>query len=127
MLAVGAGERDGRGSGLPLAAALLGVVSVRPLVGVVGASGSGKSSLVRAGLVPVLRSGRIAGSDEWLSTDFYPGADPFTSLAEAVGNEVARLDARFPEQLLEAMVKAGGQGAGGDEEAPRAPAPGGDA
>jgi hypothetical protein len=47
-------------------------------------------------------------------------------VAEAVGKEVARLDARFPEQVLEAMIKAGGTGAGGDGEAPRAPAPGGD-
>jgi hypothetical protein len=32
---------------------------------VVGASGSGKSSLVRAGLLPALRAGAVLGSADW--------------------------------------------------------------
>src|SRR4051794_34795622 len=32
---------------------------------VLGASGSGKSSLVRAGLIPALRHAALAGSDSW--------------------------------------------------------------
>jgi WD40 repeat protein len=59
-------------------------VANRRLVGVVGPSGSGKSSLVRAGLIPALRSGRLPGSDAWLIADVYPGADPFTALGETL-------------------------------------------
>ena len=36
-----------------------------PLLGVVGPSGSGKSSVVRAGLLPALAGGVLPGSDEW--------------------------------------------------------------
>jgi WD40 repeat protein/serine/threonine protein kinase len=51
---------------------------------IVGSSGSGKSSLVRAGLVPAMRRGRIAGSHEWYITTMVPGNDPFESLTEAL-------------------------------------------
>jgi uncharacterized protein YjbI with pentapeptide repeats/predicted Zn-dependent protease with MMP-like domain len=47
------------------------------LVAVVGASGSGKSSLVFAGLQPRLKS------EGWLIEDCRPGSQPFYSLAEA--------------------------------------------
>ncbi|HEX6300193.1 MAG TPA: BTAD domain-containing putative transcriptional regulator [Acidimicrobiia bacterium] len=56
---------------------LLGAVASRGLVAVVGASGSGKSSVVRAGLVPALRDGAIAGSEEWFIVTMVPGTDPF--------------------------------------------------
>jgi serine/threonine protein kinase/DNA-binding SARP family transcriptional activator/WD40 repeat protein len=56
---------------------LLGAVASRGLVAVVGASGSGKSSVVRAGLVPALRDGAIAGSEEWFLVTMVPGTDPF--------------------------------------------------
>jgi WD40 repeat protein/DNA-binding SARP family transcriptional activator len=68
----------------PLVQELLEALDRHRLVGVVGPSGSGKSSAVRAGLVPALRAGRLAGSDGWLITDMYPGEDPFTELAEAL-------------------------------------------
>ena len=50
----------------------------------VGASGSGKSSVVRAGLVPRLRAGAIEGSEQWLVATMIPGADPFASLQQAL-------------------------------------------
>src|SRR5690606_7888265 len=46
-------------------AGLLGRMAASRLLAVVGASGSGKSSLVRAGLVPALRRGALAGSSAW--------------------------------------------------------------
>ena len=52
---------------------------------VVGPSGSGKSSLVRAGLVPELASGRLPGSSDWLTVTMVPGAHPFDELATALG------------------------------------------
>ncbi len=48
---------------------------------VVGASGSGKSSLVRAGLIPAIRSGKISGSETWTPIILTPGAHPVETLA----------------------------------------------
>jgi DNA-binding SARP family transcriptional activator/WD40 repeat protein/predicted Ser/Thr protein kinase len=50
----------------------------------VGASGSGKSSVVRAGLVPRLRSGALDGSERWLYATMVPGSDPFAALQRAL-------------------------------------------
>ena len=50
-----------------------------------GPSGSGKSSLARAGLIPTLRSGGvIQGSDNWSYSLLIPGDQPLESLAKAV-------------------------------------------
>lgn len=54
------------------------------LVAVIGPSGAGKSSVVRAGLLPALRSGAIAGSDRWFVTSMVPGAHPFEELESAL-------------------------------------------
>jgi WD40 repeat protein/DNA-binding SARP family transcriptional activator len=51
---------------------------------VVGPSGSGKSSLVRAGLVPALRAGALPGSEGWFVVDMHPGTHPFEELAGAL-------------------------------------------
>jgi energy-coupling factor transporter ATP-binding protein EcfA2 len=51
---------------------------------VTGASGSGKSSLVRAGLVPALRQGTLDGSADWHYTDFSPQTDPLMQLSYAL-------------------------------------------
>jgi hypothetical protein len=54
---------------------------------VVGASGSGKSSLVRAGLIPRLMENAIDGSSDWRWGCFTPGGsnrDPFLALAGAL-------------------------------------------
>src|SRR5262249_3736855 len=56
-----------------------------PLV-LVGASGSGKSSLLRAGLLPALSAGRLLGpsSRTWPHLLFTPTADPVGELAAQV-------------------------------------------
>lgn len=51
---------------------------------VIGASGSGKSSVIRAGLIPALRRGRVTGSDRWFVAECKPGTDPYASLAESL-------------------------------------------
>lgn len=51
---------------------------------IVGASGSGKSSLARAGLVPALQKGRLEGSESWPIIIFRPGHDPLESMATAL-------------------------------------------
>src|SRR5262249_41130913 len=48
---------------------------------VLGASGSGKSSLVRAGLVPALRAGELTGSGQWSIFTIKPGPRPIEALA----------------------------------------------
>ncbi|HZI20689.1 MAG TPA: toll/interleukin-1 receptor domain-containing protein [Pyrinomonadaceae bacterium] len=58
---------------------LAGAVNRHTLVAVVGASGSGKSSVVRAGLVPRLRQRR--GDQVWDIATIVPGDRPLQSLA----------------------------------------------
>jgi WD40 repeat protein len=53
-------------------------------VAVVGPSGGGKSSVVRAGLVPALRADAIPGSDRWFVVDMLPGSEPFRELERAL-------------------------------------------
>ena len=65
---------------------LVNSVKTKPLVGVVGASGSGKSSLVFAGLVPQLRA---AGNIQIVS--FRPGKNPFDALAMALKSHLQSL------------------------------------
>jgi WD40 repeat protein len=48
---------------------------------VVGASGTGKSSLLRAGLVPALRTGEVPGLHGCRMSLFSPGSDPLGELA----------------------------------------------
>ncbi|MFB3094422.1 MAG: toll/interleukin-1 receptor domain-containing protein, partial [Candidatus Acidiferrales bacterium] len=57
-------------------------VERHPLVAVVGASGSGKSSVVRAGLVPHLRKG--GGQRIWDVVTLVPGDRPLHALAAAL-------------------------------------------
>lgn len=54
------------------------------LLVLVGPSGSGKSSAVRAGLIPALRKGRVAGSDRWILSTMMPGRHPFEQLEGAL-------------------------------------------
>jgi WD40 repeat protein/DNA-binding SARP family transcriptional activator len=54
------------------------------LVLVVGGSGSGKSSFVRAGLLPRVRRGAAGGSERWFVAAMVPGASPFKELTESL-------------------------------------------
>jgi WD40 repeat protein/serine/threonine protein kinase len=51
---------------------------------IVGPSGSGKSSLIKAGLIPALWQGKIAGSEKWFIIDMQPGARPLDDLEIAL-------------------------------------------
>jgi DNA-binding SARP family transcriptional activator/WD40 repeat protein len=75
-----AGEFFGRDDAIT---ELAGRLADRPFITVVGASGSGKSSVVRAGLVPRLRAGAVAGSERWFVTTMTPGHDPFAAWDDA--------------------------------------------
>jgi len=47
---------------------------------VVGPSGSGKSSVVKAGLIPALRRGALPGSENWHILEILPSAHPLEEL-----------------------------------------------
>lgn len=51
---------------------------------VVGPSGSGKSSVVKAGLLPALRKGHIHNWNRWFIVDMTPGADPLAEMANSL-------------------------------------------
>ena len=59
-----------------------------PLVGVLGPSGIGKSSLLRAGLLPALRAGSLPGSGRWRQVLLRPGRHPCEALTLALGGEL---------------------------------------
>jgi Novel STAND NTPase 1/Protein kinase domain/AAA ATPase domain len=62
------------------------------LLGVVGPSGSGKSSIVRAGLSAALGTGALPGSENWVQVVIRPGDHPLDELARARrGHEDSRL------------------------------------
>ena len=53
-------------------------------VAVVGSSGSGKSSMVKAGLLPTLKLGLLRDADHWHSLVIRAGSHPFRNLAEQI-------------------------------------------
>jgi WD40 repeat protein/DNA-binding SARP family transcriptional activator len=61
-----------------------------PLLAVVGPSGSGKSSAVRAGLLPALASGVLPGSERWPQGLMRPGAHPSAALERTLPEGAAR-------------------------------------
>jgi len=65
---------------------LLRVLAAHRLVTVTGTSGSGKSSLVKAGLLPALHRGYLRGATtRWRTAVMRPGPAPLLRLAEALG------------------------------------------
>jgi tetratricopeptide (TPR) repeat protein len=87
-------------------------------VAVVGASGSGKSSLVRAGLLPFLHGGFLASAgSHWRVAIFRPGGDPIKNLAAALddpavlGRPAENADAAAQStMLLEVSLRRSGLG-----------------
>ncbi len=68
-------------------------------VTVIGASGSGKSSLVHSGVLPMVREVKTAGSSEWRILSFRPGDDPFGNLADALAEDFEAKGMRKIEKL----------------------------
>ncbi|MET0625245.1 MAG: tetratricopeptide repeat protein, partial [Pyrinomonadaceae bacterium] len=84
---------------------------------VVGTSGSGKSSLVRAGLLPALRGGMMAGAGAgWRVAVTRPGHDPVGNLARALAEDGvlseagAGLGLAEREAVVEATLRGGSLG-----------------
>jgi transcriptional regulator with XRE-family HTH domain len=67
------------------------------LLAIIGPSGSGKSSVVMAGLLPRLRQGGIPGSEAWIYLDpIVPGAHPLEPLALTLAE-------RLPDRSLHTL------------------------
>ena len=73
---------------------LLGCLRLHPFITVIGPSGSGKSSLVFAGLIPALQESRLFGSGGWRMQSMRPGEAPETTLRQLL-TEGAQEDARL--------------------------------
>jgi WD40 repeat protein/DNA-binding SARP family transcriptional activator len=67
-----------------------------PLLAVIGPSGSGKSSVVRAGLLPALAAGALPGSDHWRQVLVRPGEQPLVELEAALHGDLAGVVASLP-------------------------------
>jgi serine/threonine protein kinase/DNA-binding XRE family transcriptional regulator len=79
-----------------LLARLAETTDLARFLAVVGPSGSGKSSVVRAGLIPALRQGGLPDSDRWFIVEMLPGSHPWEELEAAL----LRIAVNPPESLL---------------------------
>jgi tetratricopeptide (TPR) repeat protein len=93
---------------------LLRRLRLRRFVAVVGTSGSGKSSLVRAGLFPALRVGAMSGAgSRWRIVTMMPGNEPLAALARELDREGVlghEGDAQLRTDLAHAVLDRGGLG-----------------
>lgn len=86
---------------------LLDAVRKSNFVAIVGASGSGKSSVLRAGLLYQLRQGvRISGSDQWEIRLMVPGDNPCHSLSSIfVDSNTDSLERALQLEKAETLLK----------------------
>jgi formylglycine-generating enzyme required for sulfatase activity len=101
------------------ARAILELLRGESLVVVTGDSGAGKSSLCRAGVLPLVEEGALGAGLDWATARLVPGRQPLLALAAAlaplVGQAEEALLARLHEEpvgLLRAVRQAHGPGRG---------------
>jgi WD40 repeat protein len=93
-----------------LVAELLTRLPSARLVGVVGGSGSGKSSLLQAGLLASLQAGALPGSERWVPLVMRPGTHPMRELVRTALHGVdSERDRDQIAQLLERVVFDGAE------------------
>jgi hypothetical protein len=83
-------------------------------LGVIGSSGSGKSSLVAAGLIPSLQRNALEGSHRWEYVRFTPGGadgDPFKALAASLSQKLVSESSDVDEWAVDILTAklAGGR------------------
>ena len=87
---------------------LMRILHAHRFLPVVGGSGSGKSSLVRAGLIPKLRAGFLVGDrDRWQIVTLRPGGAPILNLATELAEGLGAADQVHGEDGLDAALRIG--------------------
>lgn len=90
---------------------LINELSHRAFLAVVGASGSGKSSVVHAGLITQLRQGKqLPGSEQWWVRSFRPGSRPLQALARRLVDPGTEKEKAYQQLQLEGMLYQGVEG-----------------
>ena len=90
---------------------LVNQISHKTSMAVVGASGSGKSSAVQAGLMAQLRQGKqIPGSDGWWLGCFRPGSKPVQALAKSLTDSAERKSQAQQQLQIEGLLYQGVEG-----------------
>lgn len=92
---------------------LVDLLRAQPFCAVIGASGSGKSSLIHAGLLPTLGVGDLRlrsdasavapDAGEWVSVSIRPGSAPFMALAAALAPHLLLTSEIATETLAEQL------------------------
>ncbi|MFB2837303.1 caspase family protein [Floridanema evergladense] len=78
---------------------------------VIGASGSGKSSVVHAGLISHLKQGKqLPGSEQWWVKSVRPGANPLQALAWRMVDVGTERERAYQQMELEGMLYEGVEG-----------------
>ena len=81
-----------------------------PFTAVVGPSGSGKSSAVRAGLIPALRAGERSGSHDWTIAVLMPGRYPFAAfdaaMRDAAGSATSASDPTDDASITRSILRS---------------------
>ncbi len=90
---------------------LLNQVNHKSSIAVVGASGSGKSSAVQAGLMANLRQGKqIPNSDRWWLGCFRPGKEPIKALASLLTADGSKKSQAREKLQIEGLLYQGVEG-----------------
>ena len=78
---------------------LLGNANLSRFLAIVGPSGSGKSSVVKAGLIPALWRGDLLKPEHWFVIEVVPGSHPMDSLEVALAKIATTYTANLRELL----------------------------
>lgn len=90
---------------------LINSLGQQPAVAVVGASGSGKSSLVQAGVMAQLRQGKQRpGSEQWWMGMMRPGPTPLTALAQRLVDAGTERERAYQQAQIEGLLHLGAEG-----------------
>ena len=88
---------------------LLHRLHLHHFVAVTGSSGSGKSSLIRAGLIPCLKAGFLVNDlDRWIISIMKPGESPICNLSDAILSQLNYLDQNLTSTDLQNKINEEG-------------------